>query len=458
MNHATDPQKEKTIFGHPVGLWFLSFTEAWERFSYYGMLTLLALYMTKQLLLAPHVDRVIGFGPFHSLVEGIYAHGGAMTPIALATAVVGLYSSLVYVTPILGGILADRVIGRTWAVTIGAVLMACGHFLMAFDQSFLMALLCLVLGVGCFKGNIATQVGDLYKPGDNRRADAFQAYMLGIQIAVIISPLVCGTLGEVYGWHWGFGAAGVGMLVGLLIYLSGRKWLPPEPMVERSGHKEHPSVAPTEWRAIFVLVAILPILALAAVGNQQIFAAYILWGDANYHLTFLGQTMPVTWLISFDSIVSTVTMAGSVMFWRWWKTRHTEPNEITKLTIGTIIAATAPLALAFASIHAPGQKVGLEWALAFHTLNDIGFANIFPVGLALYSRAAPKAIGGTIIAVYYLHMVACNFLVGWLGGLLEKMSGFSFWLLHTGIIGVAALALLAVRGLAGRLLTPTADA
>jgi POT family proton-dependent oligopeptide transporter len=448
------PPGEKTIFGHPVGLFYLSFTEAWERFSYYGMQTLLVLYMTKQLLFSPHVERIFGFGVYRSVLEA----AGPMTHIALASATLGLYSGLVYVTPLLGGLLADKVLGRTKTITLGACLMALGHFLMAFDVSFLVALLCLLIGVGCFKGNIATQVGDLYDKADNRRADAFQFYMFGIQVAVIIAPIVTGGLGQEVGWHWGFGAAGVGMVIGLIIYLLGRKHLPPEEaIVHGEPAAVRPSLAPGEGKSVIVLVALLPVLALSGVGNQQMFDAYLLWGDANLQLKFLGFDTPVTWLISLDSFVSAVTMAGSVFFWRWWSTFRTEPNEITKLTIGTSIAALAPLCLAAASLHPAGQKASIGWALAFHIINDIGFANIFPVGLALYSRAAPRAIGGTMIAIYYLNMFACNTLVGWLGGFLDKMPGATFWTLHAGIIGVAAVLFFLARSAAGRTLAPRVD-
>jgi proton-dependent oligopeptide transporter, POT family len=223
---------DTAFLGHPRGLGWLSFSEFWERFSYYGMQTLLVLYMTHQLLQPGHVENVVGFGPFRAAIEAVY---GTLSPQALASAVYGLYAGLVYLTPLAGGFLADRFIGRTRAVTIGAVLMAAGHFLMAFEVSFLLALLCLLLGVGCFKGNIAGQVGDLYAPEDPRRADAFQIYLFGIQLAVIISPIICGILGESadYGWHWGFGVAGIGMMIGLIVYRSGRSWLPPEPPLKR---------------------------------------------------------------------------------------------------------------------------------------------------------------------------------------------------------------------------------
>jgi POT family proton-dependent oligopeptide transporter len=216
--------EDRSFIGHPRGLAYLAFTEAWERFSYYGMQSLLVLYMVNRLLHPGHIERISGFGPFRHLLESIYR--GPLSVQALASAIFGLYTGLVYLTPIGGGLIADRVLGRTRTITIGALLMAAGHFLMAFDVSFLLALLCLLTGVGCFKGNLASQVGALYATGDNRRADAFQIYYIFINAGVIASPLIAGTLGEVYGWHYGFGAAGVGMLIGLTIYLSGRKWLP----------------------------------------------------------------------------------------------------------------------------------------------------------------------------------------------------------------------------------------
>jgi proton-dependent oligopeptide transporter, POT family len=216
MAADTALHKDTGFLGHPWGLAWLSGSEFWERFSYYGMQALLVLYMTKQLLLPGHVEHVAGFGPFRAAIEYF---SGPLSPLAMGSMIFGLYAGFVYVTPIAGGIIADRWIGRTRAVITGAALMAAGHFLMAFEQSFLLAIACLLLGVGFFKGNIATQVGELYAADDPRRADGYQIYFFGIQLAVIASPFVCGTLGEVYGWHYGFGAAGVGMLIGLAVYV-----------------------------------------------------------------------------------------------------------------------------------------------------------------------------------------------------------------------------------------------
>ena len=214
-------RNDRAFLGHPRGLGYLAFTEAWERFSFYGMQTLLVLYMVNELLLPGHVENIALFEQFRTLYGGLDGQ-------PLASAIFGTYAASVYLTPILGGFLADRVLGKRRTVLLGAIMMALGHFLMAFEVSFLFALLCLILGSGMFKGNIASQVGSLYKPDDLRRADAFQIFYLGINAGVIASPLIVGTLGETVGWHWGFGAAGVGMLIGLAIYLAGQKYLPKE--------------------------------------------------------------------------------------------------------------------------------------------------------------------------------------------------------------------------------------
>src|SRR6202163_4789970 len=253
--------EDRSFVGHPRGLGYLAFTEAWERFSYYGMQSLLVLYMVNRLLHPGHIERVAGFGPFRHLLESVYR--GPLSVQALASAIFGLYTGLVYLTPIAGGLIADRWLGRTFTITIGASLMAVGHFLMAFDFSFLLALTCLLCGVGCFKGNLASQVGALYAIGDNRRADAFQIYYIFINAGVIISPLIAGTLGEVYGWHWGFGAAGVGMLIGLTIYLAGRKYLPPDSsVIGKSEQASKPRLTHREKMAIIALLVLLPVLTL----------------------------------------------------------------------------------------------------------------------------------------------------------------------------------------------------
>jgi POT family proton-dependent oligopeptide transporter len=444
---------DRAFLGHPRGLGYIAFTEAWERYSYYGMQTLLVLYMTKQLLLPGHVENIAGFPAFRALIESFR---GPVSIVALSSTIFGLYTGLVYLTPILGGLIADRWLGRTRTITIGAILMAAGHFLMAFDYSFLLALLCLLLGVGLFKGNLASQVGALYAPEDLRRADAFQIYFLFINGAVIAAPLTAGTIGEIYGWHYGFGLAGFGMVIGLVIYLAGRKWLPAETDRSPGAAKvARPGLTRDERTAVTILILLLPVLAIGAIGNQQIFNAYMLWVPDHVNLVFFGKTMPTTWLVTLDAIVSVSFLAGAVAFWRLWAKKFKEPSEITKITLGLALSAVAALCLAMAGvISASGGKAGIGWVLAFELFNSAGFANIFPVGLALYARVAPQAVAGTIMGVYYLHLFACNNFVGWLGGLVEKMSGTNFWLLHAALIGGACLVMLLTGRFAGRLMNP----
>jgi len=445
---------DRVFLGHPRALAYLAFAEGWERFSYYGMQTLLVLYMVRRLLLPGHIEHIIGFAGFRAVIERAYA--GPLSTVALASAIFGLYTGLVYLTPIAGGVIADRWLGRTRTITIGALLMAAGHFLMAFDMSFLLALLCLLIGVGCFKGNIASQVGGLYAAGDLRRADAFQIYFLFINAAVIVAPLIAGTLGEVYGWHYGFGVAGVGMLISLVIYLSGRKWLPTDSASTRSRSDARPALSREERKAVIVLILLLPVMAIGAVGNQQIFNAYLLWVPDNVDIVFFGRTMPTTWLITLDATVSFSCLVGAVAFWRLWSKRFKEPSEVIKITLGLAISAASLLCLATAAmISAQGHKAGIGWVLSFEILNSIGFANVFPIGLALYARASPKVVAGTMIGVYYLHLFIGNNLVGWLGGLLERMSGTQFWLLHAALVGAACIVMLGAARLYGHLLAPT---
>jgi len=451
---------DRAFFGHPVGLGWLSFCELWERFSFYGMQALLVLYLTNYLFLPEHIGRVAGMEALRGFLERAT---GPMSPQQLASAVFGLYAGCVYLTPLFGGLLADRLLGRTKTVVIGASLMATGHFLMAFEASFLIALGCLLIGVGCFKGNIAAQVGDLYAPGDKRRASAFQIFLLAVQIAVIAAPIVCGTLGEKVAWHWGFGAAGVGMVIGLGVYLTGRRWLPPEPALGAAAKRAagpRPTTTGAEKARLALLTALIPVLMLSIVGNQQFANAYPLWAQKHMDFVLFGWDVPVTWLQAVDAAVSTATMLGSIAFWRWWATRRREPDELVKMGLGALLAAGGPALIVIASTLAEttGEKVSLGWTLGYTLVNDLGFANILPVGLALYSRAAPRRLEGLVIGVYYLHLFIGNTFVGWLAGFLETMPGRQFWALHAGLVACAGVLLLACKLVFGKLLAPEDEA
>jgi POT family proton-dependent oligopeptide transporter len=306
----------------------------------------------------------------------------------------------------------------------------------------------LLIGVGCFKGNIASQVGALYEPGDPRRATAYQVYQLFINVSVIVSPLVCGTLGEKLGWHYGFAAAGVGMLIGLACYLHGRKWLPAEGTRERGSDGDR--LSPSEWKTVLFLVGLLPVLAATMIGNQQMFNAFVIWGERSFDLRFFGREMPVTWILSIDALIAALCTLSTIVFWRVYSRRRKEPDDMVKIAIGAAVMATAPILLAMASLQleTSGARVSIGWGIAFEVLNEIGFAMLIPVALSVYSRAAPPRVQGLMIGVFYLVFFLCNLAVGRLGGLLERMNGGSFWLLHAALIGAGAvtLAMMAVSG------------
>src|SRR5207302_4829864 len=218
ISHASEHpgRARRELFGHPRGLAFLFTTEMWERFSYYGMRALLVLYMVKYLLQPANAQSVIGLATLKSMLESAFGPLGAQP---FASQIYGLYTGLVYLTPFFGGLIADRVLGQHRTILIGATLMAAGHFMMAFEPLFLFALTTLILGNGCFKPNMSAQVGSLYVAGDPRRDRAYLIFYVGINLGALLAPLVCGTLGEEVGWHYGFGAAGIGMIIGLITYL-----------------------------------------------------------------------------------------------------------------------------------------------------------------------------------------------------------------------------------------------
>jgi proton-dependent oligopeptide transporter, POT family len=448
--------EDRSFLGHPRGLGYIAFTEAWERFSYYGMQALLVLFMVNYVLHPGHIEHIAGFGPLRHLLESMR---GPLDVQPLASTIFGLYTGLVYLTPIIGGLIADRWLGRTLTITIGACLMAAGQFLVGLDVSFLLGLVCLLIGVGCFKGNLASQVGGLYATGDNRRADAFQIYYIFINAGVIAAPLIAGTLGEKVGWAWGFDACGVGMLIGLAIYLFGRKYLPPDsPVVEdKAANVPKPKLTRQEKMAILILLVLLPFLTIAIIPNQQIFNAYLVWAQDHADLMFFGKKMPTTWLITLDSIVSVSFLFIAVIFWRLWSKKFREPSEIGKIAIGSVIAVGGMISLFIGSTIAAqtGKNVSIGWLIAFHVLNSAGFANVFPVSLALYARVAPAALSATIIGIYYLAFFAANNLVGWIGGFLETMPAPRFWLLHAAFAGVGGIVFLLAGKLFGHLLAPT---
>jgi POT family proton-dependent oligopeptide transporter len=423
-DYEVGPKDDRAFLGHPKGLGYLGFTEACERFSYYSMQTLLVLYMVNYLLVPGRMDHVVGL----EWMQAHIYHGISGQP--LASAIFGTYTSLVYGTPIIGGIIADKWLGRNRTLIIGGVLMAIGHFLMAIQPAFLLALLFLLLGVGAFKGNIATQVGALYGPNDLRRAMAFQIFYIFINVSVIVAPLISGTLGQKVGWHYGFGCAGVVMVLGLFLYLSGRRYLAPE---ELKAPSEDPALreplSRDDWVCVVYLIILIPVLAVSLLTNQQIFNAYLVWGDQQFDLTLLNNTS--SWLITVDATVSFAMLVAVAAFWKWWGTHHREPDEISKMIIGSVFTVAGGLCLFMAALTQPhGGKISLFWPMLFELFNSIGFAHVLPISLALFSKISPKQITSTVIGLYYFAFFIANAVVGYVGGLYSSLPTTTFWLIH----------------------------
>ncbi len=444
MAAAAHKTETKQLFGHPRGLAFLFATEMWERFSYYGMRALLVLYLVKYLLLPGHSDHVIGLATLKGGFESVF---GPLDTQPFASQIYGLYTALVYLTPIAGGLLADRVLGQRRTVVIGAVLMAAGHFMMAFEPFLLFALLTLILGNGAFKPNISTQVGELYAPGDSRRDRAFSIFYVGINIGAFFSPLVCGTLGEELGWHYGFAAAGVGMLIGLLIYLRGLRELPPDELQKaKATHHEPGPLSQADWRAIVaLLVLFLPNTLFWATYEQQ-GNTIALWADSytdrSVNLLFWNAEIPVTWFQAFNPFMIFAFTPFIVGLWARQARAGREPSSVTKMAIGCFGVALANLLMAFAAIHASeAAKASWIWLFFYFAIITIGELYLSPVGLSLVSKVAPARMLSLMMGVWLATSFVGNFGAGWLGSYWSSMAKPAFFVM---IAGVAALAGLSI--------------
>jgi MFS family permease len=276
------------VFGHPRGLFYLAFTELWERFSYYGMTALLTLYMVKQLLLPGHAENVLGLDGLRHLFE----FRGPMSNLAFASLIYGWYGGLVYFTPILGGWVADRLLGAKRTVVLGALLMSAGHLAMSFDLSFLIALALLILGSGCLKGNISAQVGTLYpEAAASLRERGFTIFSTGINIGAVVGPLATVTVAEIYGWHAGFALAAGLMLLALMIYLAGQRYLPGAPATRAAVPGRAP-LTPAERRRTLALVAVIILNIPVSITYPMIWSIGIVWIDSHVALGTGFGTVP----------------------------------------------------------------------------------------------------------------------------------------------------------------------
>jgi POT family proton-dependent oligopeptide transporter len=452
-NDASATADPRQIFGHPRGLVVLAGTELWDRISFHGMQALLVLYMVGQLFLPGHIETIVGFKTFRALIEGIT---GPLSVQALASQIFGIYVGLVYFTPVLGGVLGDRVLGRSRTVTLGALLMTAGHFCMAFDQSFLLAMLLLILGAGCLRGNLMPQVAELYSQEDRRRAVAFQLYGSMINLGAFIAPVVTGALGQAYGWHTGFAFAGFGMLLGLIYYRAGLRWLPPE---APPGPREvRVRLRPDERRIVLLLLTVVPVAALFWVAQSQIWNTYNIWVRDHVNLQIGGFTVPVPWLQALDGLAPFLTLPPFLLLWRWQAARGTEPNEFTKMAIGCFIFGGSVMLLAAGAwITDASGRSPLLLAVAFHFASNIGWLYFAPSANSLFGGAAPRSVTGAMIGIYTTSVFFGSLVSGRLGGLYERLTAAQFWTVHAGVVALGGVLLLLVGGRLSRELKAAAE-
>jgi len=421
----------------------------WERFSYYGMRALLVLYMVKLLLTPGHVDTVLGLGTLQAGLEAIFGPLGVQP---LASQIYGLYGGLVYLTPMFGGLIADRWLGQRRTVIIGASLMAVGHFMMAFEPLFLLALTLLILGSGAFKPNISTQVGGLYAAGDPRRDRAYSIFYVGINVGAFFSPLVCGTLGERFGWHYGFAAAGVGMTAGLAIYLFASRALPRDELQKSRTAREHKPLTRTEWRGIFALLLLcIPVTFFWATYEQQ-GNSITLWADARtdrtLNLLFTAVEIPVTWFQAFNPFMIFAFTPLVVALWARQSRRGNEPSSVSKMALGCFGIALANLIMVAAAWTAGAEaKASWLWLFGYFVVLTIGELYLSPIGLSLVSKVAPARLLSMLMGVWLATSFTGNFVAGWLGSLWSGMDKPAFFLMIAGIAALAGATIAAINPL-----------
>ncbi len=422
------------LFGHPRALTYLFATEMWERFSYYGMRALLVLYMVKYLLEPQRAGGVLGLGTLHSTLEFVF---GPLSIQPFASQIYGFYTGLVYLTPILGGLLADRVLGQRRTVILGAALMAVGHFMMAFEHLFLFALAVLILGNGAFKPNISTQVGSIYAAGDRRRDRAFSIFYVGINLGAFLAPLVCGTLGEELGWHYGFAAAGVGMATGLIIYLFAAPTLPPDAFVRRS--TAHALLGRAAWQSIAALLLLfLPVSLFWGIYEQQ-GNTIVLWASEYTNRHVSGWEIPVTWFQALNPFMIFAFTPLIVALWRQQGVR--EPSTVAKMAIGCFLASAAYLLLVAAAFLSGGGQASWLWLFVYFVILTVGELYLSPTSLSLVTKVAPLHLLSMMMGVWLATSFVGGFLAGYLGTFWSSMSKPGFFMMLAIISALAGLAI-----------------
>ncbi|TBR37009.1 MULTISPECIES: peptide MFS transporter [Dyella] len=410
--------RERNWFGHPIGLTVLFLTEMWEMFSFFGMRALLVYYMTKRLDIAQ--DH--------------------------ASLIYGTYAAFVYFTPVFGGIVADRWLGKRNAVIIGGATMALGHFMMASESLFYPALATIALGNGLFLPSLASQIEGLYRHGDPRSKTAYNVYYVGINLGAFLAPLVCGTLGEALGWHYGFAAAGIGMVVSLVIYLAGSKHLPPE-APRATAEAPHPKHDHSILKRMGFLLGIAAIVVIFRGAYEQVGNTIALWADEGIDRQVTATwSIPMTWFQSLDSLI--VFTATPLLVARWTRLakRGIETPWLKKMAFGAAVVALSYVLLGAVAgwSNAHGVRAHWGWLVAWFVMFTLGELYILPVGLGLFGRMAPEGLRATSIATWFFAGFFGNLLAGALGTLWTPLSHGWFFVVIGAVALVAAALLYAV--------------
>lgn len=428
--------KINVFAGHSPGLATLFGSEMWERFSYYGMRALLVLYMVDYLLTPERMQETLGLPALKGALETL---SGPLGPQPLASQIYGLYTGLVYLTPLLGGLIADRWLGRTRSIALGACMMVAGHFMMAYERYFLIALLLIAFGCGAFKPNITTQVGELYPRDDARRDRAYSIFYVGINIGAFFAPLVCGTLGEKIGWHYGFMSAGVGMAIGLSVYLHGRARLPPERVARAIAT---PAEDGQFWRALPNIILLFIPSALFWAAFEQQGNTIAIWAeqftDRSVDIMGWRGEIPVTWFQAFNPLMIFLFTPPLVAFWGWLAQCGLEPSTPRKLIIGCLGVAVSFAVLALAATLRDGGKASWLWLLLYFTIITLSELHFSPITLSLVSHLAPEGARSALMGAWFTSMFFGNLLAGWIGSLWQNFTSAQFFLLVAALGIVAA--------------------
>jgi POT family proton-dependent oligopeptide transporter len=406
--------RDSSWFGQPKGLTILFLTQMWEEFSYYGMRALLVYYMTRGLL----------FGQ------------------EKASLIYGAYTATAYLTPIFGGLIADRWLGRRRAVIIGSIVMAAGHFMMSFDALLYPALATIALGNGLFLPSLPGQIGDLYKANDPRRARAYNIYYVGINLGGLLAPLVCGTLGEVYGWHAGFAAAGVGMLIGLAVYVLGGAYLPVSAVVATGPVVAEDSAQRKNWTTFGLLLGIFIAVTVFRGAYEQIGNTVALWSDVGINRQFGSLLIPATWFQALDPLLVFVMTPALLGYWRRRADRGLEPPATRRMALGALIVALSYALLAGVAAAAGQEQASWLWLVVYFVIFTFGELHILPTGLSLFARLAPARLAATTVAAWFLAIFSGSLCAGAVGTLWSGMPHAAFFGVLALIASVAAVMLL----------------